>query len=341
MRVAIRVDGSVTMGTGHIMRCLALASALAPYAQVSFLCQKLSGAPIATITQHGFTCIVLPVSETETDDANSCLSHIQNVDLLIVDHYYLAKRYCSMMRKVASHIMVIDDIADRPHDCDVLLDQNLVRGYQTRYENRIPAHTTTLLGPEFALLRDEFDTISCNPEQGRVLVNYGGSDEHNLTALTVSVLSQLKVSPLHADIVVGRAYPYLPALEKQVAGLSNMTLHVQCDYMASLMSRAWVMLGSGGTTHWERCRCALPGIIITAADNQHDTTRCLDELGACQWLGDANAVSQQQLSGALEQVLLQPEVRQRMSQKAASVVPAGAGPARVVNEILQYLKRAS
>ena len=168
MRVVFRADASVTIGTGHVMRCLTLAEALRKAgAEVAFVCRELDGNLAGLIEARGFDVHVLPPLEPPTDpltwtaahwheDAAQTASFLKTrADWLVVDHFALEHRWEKEMREHANRLMVIDDLADRVHDCDLLLDQNYLQE-PARYDTLVPAHCRKLLGPAYALLRDEF-----------------------------------------------------------------------------------------------------------------------------------------------------------------------------------------
>jgi len=354
VNIIFRVDASTHIGTGHMARCLTLAKALVqapacgqPDKSVpvtcTFVCQALPGHWQSTIEQAGFDCHLLPamaINNQLEDAALTCAAFGESLpaDLLIIDHYALDETFSQAMRAQVSHIMVIDDLANRKHDCDLLLDQNLFADMATRYQGLVGPATRQLLGPQYALLRDEFYQPALPRQANRVLVSFGGADEHNLTNLTLDALLRLKESALQVDIVVGQSYPWTTALSERVATLPWVTLHIHCNYMARLMQQASIMVGSGGTTHWERCITGLPGIIITVADNQQATTRHLNMLGACNWLGDHQQIKPSQLQLAIEALQGDSLRHNNMSNTARRLVPKSAGTAWVVDEILALIR---
>jgi UDP-2,4-diacetamido-2,4,6-trideoxy-beta-L-altropyranose hydrolase len=340
MKILFRADASVRIGSGHVMRCLALAQKLTELgAECHFVCRQTDGNLHDVIRQQGYPLYILTHATDEQQDASETLQQLtQNYPLLVVDHYALAQQYCSAMRQRCEHIMVIDDLANRQHDCDMLLDQNLLPQAEQRYAQLVPAHCKILLGPRFALLRPEFYQPVKHRQPNHILISFGGSDEQNLTSLAIKALQQLKPERFTADIVIGANNPWRAAIEQQVACLPNVQLHVQCNYMATLMYRARLMLGTGGASHWERCICALPGLVVTVAENQQATTAYLDQLGACVWLGQAAEMSAEFFAEQLCYYLSQPALLDKISQSAAGVVPADAGTPLVAQQILALVR---
>ncbi len=217
----------------------------------------------------------LGVGQTQdAADSIRVLSSDRTLDWLIVDHYALDFRWESMLRRTANKILVIDDIADRQHDCDVLLDQNLYADMQTRYTGKVPTHCRLLLGPRYALLGDEFRRLhdQIKPRSGpvkRVLVFFGGIDADNYTGHAIEALSELDISDLHVDVVIGEQHPVRERIEVDCARL-GFICHIQTDKMAELMAAADLAIGAGGSASWERCCLGLPTLTLCVADNQHE-----------------------------------------------------------------------
>jgi UDP-2,4-diacetamido-2,4,6-trideoxy-beta-L-altropyranose hydrolase len=193
-------------------------------------------------------------------------------DWLVVDHYALDARWESALRQTVKQIFVIDDIADRRHDCDILLDQNFYADMGSRYSGKVPGHCRLLLGPHYALLRDEFRLLreQIKPREGpvnRIFVFFGGVDAVNYTGRTIDVLSDMKLDGLHVDVVVGMQHPFR---EKIVASCraQGFTCYVQTSRIAELMATADLAIGAGGSATWERCCLGLPTIAFSTADNQ-------------------------------------------------------------------------
>lgn len=344
MLALIRVDASIHIGSGHLMRCLTLAKALRRAGITShFLGRDLPGQLFALIAQAEFPLLVLPAKTQltaldETVEAKESLALLQHdYHLLIVDHYQLGATYSKLMRQRCQKVMQIDDLANRQLDCDLLLDQNLFFDMAKRYQQLIPASCQSMLGPHYALLRDEFYQTQAQ-HRTHLLIGFGGSDEQNLTSRALEALMILKLSDVPADIVIGANNPWRAEVEALVSRLPNALLHVQCNYMAKLMCRARLMLGSGGSSHWERCICHLPALIVTGAENQQATTAYLDQLGACIWLGQAADMTVEGFAEQLNDYLFQSDKLQQMAKVAGALVPETAGTPAVVARIIGCLR---
>jgi UDP-2,4-diacetamido-2,4,6-trideoxy-beta-L-altropyranose hydrolase len=250
------------------------------------------------------------------------------------------------MRPTCRAILQIDDLANRQYDCDVLLDQNLLPDFNTRYQALLPTQCQQLLGPSWALLRNEFSAQHpVKPRHlgpfsatvpARILVFFGGSDSQNFSALAINALQQLQERHWLADIVIGQANPHRLLLQQLCAQDRRLTLLVQTPGMAGLMAAADLMIGAGGATHWERACLGLPSIVVALADNQLATTQYLARLGACLDLGLAEQLSIEQLCNATARMLADPATRGRMSATAQQLVPAGGGTARLVQYMQQW-----
>ncbi len=196
----------------------------------------------------------------------------QKWDWLIVDHYALDARWESALRRFAGHIMAIDDIADRHHDCDVLLDQNFYIDMQERYAGKVSAQCRQLLGPRYALLRDEFRESRNQVKQRsgsvkRILVFFGGMDADNYTGRAIEALAMLEAGAWQVDVVIGMQHPCREQIEA-LCKLHGYHCHVQTKRMAELMAHADLAIGAGGSAMWERCCLGLPALSVCVADNQ-------------------------------------------------------------------------
>jgi spore coat polysaccharide biosynthesis predicted glycosyltransferase SpsG/RimJ/RimL family protein N-acetyltransferase len=178
--------------------------------------------------------------------------------------------------------MVIDDLADRQHDCDVLLDQNFYLDMDTRYVGKVPSHCQLLLGPSYALLREEFrkQRQHVQPRTGDIknlLVFFGGVDAENYTSLALEAIVASKLR-CDVDVVVGQQHPNLQDIET-FCKTHHYACHVQTHQMAALMAKADLSIGAGGTAMWERCCMGLPSVCISTADNQEQQVADLMDKG--------------------------------------------------------------
>lgn len=351
MKIAIRVDASAQIGTGHFMRCLTLADGLKLRgAQIRFVCRELpmhfrdmlaaKGMEFASLDNNASASSLDDLAHShwlgvsQIQDAQTTIQALSDRawDWIVVDHYALDSRWESMLRQAAKKVLVIDDIADRQHDCDMLLDQNFYSDMQTRYADKVSAHCRLLLGPRYALLRDEFWQLhkQIKPRSGsvkRVLVFLGGVDTDNYTGHAVEALSKINVSGLHVDVVVGAQHPCREQI-KAACAQYEFICHVQTDKMAEMMQAADLAIGAGGVATWERCCLGLPTLAICTADNQQrqvadaalEGLLCFPELN-----GDLDQAIQRHTNALIENSYL----RQLISRNSMQVVD-GRGMARVI-----------
>jgi UDP-2,4-diacetamido-2,4,6-trideoxy-beta-L-altropyranose hydrolase len=257
-------------------------------------------------------------------------------DLLIVDHYALDVRWESLLRQSVKKIMIIDDLADRQHDCDVLLDQNLNKDVDFRYKGLVPSHCQLLQGPHYALLREEFSKIHkrVNPRAGgikRILVFLGGVDIDNFTNRILETFNEIGIKEIGVDVVIGQQHPFREQIES-VCSEYGFVCHVQTDRMAELMAAADLAIGAGGSASWERCCLGLPAVLVSLASNQVGIAKELDVLGACIYLGSDKVVSMEMIREAIMDLLDHPAQLAALSEKSYSLVD-GHG----VNRVLQTL----
>lgn len=347
MKIAVRTDASVAIGTGHVTRCLTLADVLrARGAHVKFVCRDHEGNAAAQIRQRGYECHLLPNASPPADDrkpADAPHHHAwlgvdqsqdagQTLDVLdawqpdwlIVDHYAIDARWERTLRPHVGRIMAIDDLADRPHDCDVLLDQNFYSDMAQRYDALVPAHCQRLLGPAHALLRPEFLEAGRTLQRDfidvrRILVFMGGFDASNEVGKTLSAIDMLSLEDIQIDAVLGGNALHLSEVRRQCAAMPNVTLHVQTDDMAGLMTRADMAVGACGTATWERCIVGLPSMTIVLADNQRRSAHDLDAAGIVVNLGEHTDVTPATIARGLAELIVSPEQRVALSSASRAL----------------------
>lgn len=343
MRVLFRVDASVVIGIGHVMRCLTLAKALqARGAQVVFVCRELDGHQIDCI-QRDFTVLRLPAayqgetsaltpesSVSEEADFTAVLAMVGTLhfDWCVLDHYGLGLGWQQQVMQVCSRLLVIDDLPSRHKDCDLLLDQNLLSEPSGAYPGR---STRRLFGPSYSLLRDEFLSYRALPrpqQEGlpKLLVFFGGG----ASALELlRVLPVLLPLPVRLDIVISSATPERATLERMLEGQQHASLHVDTEQMAKLLHAADLYVGAGGTVTWERACLGLPGVVAALSFNQQAISSACAEWGMQDYLGLSSTVQPIDWQLTVSQLLAQPERLERMRQRALALVD-GRGVGRVV-----------
>lgn len=354
LKITFRTDASLTIGTGHVMRCLTLAMALKRKgAEVLFVSREHPGHLCEEIAALGFMVVRLPAmsghhaNETGGEvnlpahahwlgaswqhDAEETRQTINNTfstaDWLIVDHYALDARWEAALRPHTNRLMVIDDLADRTHDCDVLLDQNYSPHPTRRYEALIPPHCRRLLGPRYALLRPEFADLRrrLRDRDGsirNILVFFGGSDPGDETTKALLALRQVMAdhAELEAEIVVGAANTQAERIARLCGEFPRMSFHRQVDTMAELIHHADLAIGAGGVTSWERCALGLPALVSILAENQRAGMESLAAAGAIINLGDAAQVSGDDLARAVRELLVDPARCRSLSRQALAIM---------------------
>jgi UDP-2,4-diacetamido-2,4,6-trideoxy-beta-L-altropyranose hydrolase len=352
-----RVDASIGIGTGHVMRCLTLADAMAARGyQCTFIGRAHPGHLFDLIRQRGHEARVLPPgppldeaapaaatrhsvwlgTDWETD-ARQVLELAGRTGWLIVDHYSLDARWESNVRPICSRVLVIDDLADRSHEADMLVDQNFGRDARD-YAGRVPEQCRVLTGSSYALLRPEFARLRhvsldrrTSPELKRVLVSLGGIDVANATGRVLNALKDCRaMQGVVVDVVMGRHAPCLQQVRQQAESLPYPTrILVDVSNMGELMVESDLAIGAAGSTSWERCALGLPSVLVVLAENQRLIANALGAAGAAVITG------LDELSATLQDFLGQDlkERLDRMSHVARELVD-GEGTARVVEELV-------
>ncbi len=349
MQVIFRADASIHIGSGHIMRCLTLADGLRNKGYgITFVCRELPGNLISLIKAKSYSVYALNWQDENnifnwykdvTETINVIESNGLKTDLLIVDHYQLDSVWESAVRDYTKKIMVIDDLADRKHDCDILLDQNYYRDLNTRYHDLTPENSLKLLGPKYALLRKDFGEArkSIRNRSGEIktiLISFGGGDCYKLTLQAIKAIVKLKQSKISVDVVIGKANPYKSEIIAQCDSLAEFTLHIQTSRMADLMMKADLAIGAGGATSWERCVLGLPSILISLADNQVAICNGLAELEGAFYLGKHQDINDNILHQFLKKIVLSPNMIRNMANTCVNILDAN-GCDRLVSFLVE------
>lgn len=345
-RVAFRADASTEIGTGHVMRCLTLADTLAEGGvECHFLSRELPGNLCDRIVARGHHLhrLTAPTEGMLADpegpahsawlgvrwqvDAAVCAPILTAVapDWLVVDHYALDGRWQRVVLPKGCRLLVIDDLADRPHVADVVLDQNLGRE-PSDYDGLVPDGCIRLIGPRFALLRPEFAARRAKSlarrRDGilrRLLISMGGVDRDNATGAVLEVLARSGLPEgVEVTVILGGAAPWLDAVRDMAAAMPfACNVLVDRHDMADLLTETDLAIGAAGSSTWERCCLGVPTLIMVLADNQAGIATALDEEGIGVLLG-RNGVAgwEQRLSAALGAA--DPTALQQMSQAAAA-----------------------
>lgn len=371
MLVALRTDASLDIGAGHVMRCLTLADALAAQgAECQFICREHEGNLIQVIRSKGYVAHTLPrfvtagagvtvpssgisgagidhshwLGATPSQDAEECTRILKDLrpDWLVVDHYAIDASWERELAPFYRKLLVIDDLADRLHACDVLLDQTFGRAVGD-YRSLVPDACHLLCGSEYALLRPEFAALRSYSLQRRkkpalrdLLITMGGVDKDNTTS---QVLHALSVCVLPTDcritVVMGATAPWVEEVRELAQSMPWPTrVLVGVSDMAQLMSDSDLAIGAAGATSWERCCLGLPTIALALAPNQVNALQLLERAGML--IASSLSTIGTDLPHIISS-LFSNDVIVKVS-KQASLVADGFGCARVT-ECLQRVSR--
>jgi UDP-2,4-diacetamido-2,4,6-trideoxy-beta-L-altropyranose hydrolase len=339
--VLFRADADDRNGSGHVMRCMALAVRLrsAGYA-VHLASGELPESLEYWLDKNGLAHSTL----ADTCDAHSIrelVESLEDVQLLVVDHYGLDAVWETAIRPSVGRVWVIDDLADRHHACDVLIDPGLHDVPGSRYDGLVPTDAVQLLGPTYAFLRPEFDDIASPiPREGEVreLLIYlgGGEGIASEIATVLSAVESMKGDIPLTTVLLG-SMSNGTALRDHLAAAHPWAVVLETtDSMAELMSRADLAIGTCGTANWERCSVGLPALTVLTAENQRDDAMYLHEFGAIMHLGDAVDVSKSEWVEALKWAVTHAAALRGMSERARLLVPGWAAAWPAIKELLPH-----
>lgn len=329
INVVFRVDASRTIGSGHVMRCLTFANMLREYGvKAYFICREHNGHMAERIKAEGYTVLLLPlqndkeVSELQgkyaswlgaalINDANETTEYIQKINphWLVVDHFAIDSAWEQEVKsKTALKIMVIDGLANRKHECDILLDQTYSVQGKERWNGLVPAECKLFIGPKHAILRPEFieayrNLHRYNEKVRRIFLAFGGVDEPDATSKILEALVDLNTKDISVDVIIGASNPHRKNIVEKYANIEYVNIYVEPENIANLMVKADLAIGGGGTMMWERCLLKLPTLIISIADNQINLAKELHSIGAAVYIGDISTVTSESINFFLKELM--------------------------------------
>lgn len=360
MNIVVRVDSSFDIGAGHLMRCLTLANALRERgAHVSFVCGDSPGNQNSILRKQRYIVYELKAPPTESFSSvsvsmdgvavdwefdaqqtiQSLIGDIDKIDWLIVDHFSLDARWEAKIKDHVKKIMVIDNLADRAHNCDLLLDYEDLNGdVSDRYLDHVPERCLRLLGPRYVILRPEFakmrKIVKCrNGSIKNILIFMGSSDQLNITGQILETLVAVTVEKFHIDVVVGYINPHKVTIQHLCSKVPNATYHCQTSDMASLMARSDLMIGTAGVSIWEACCLGLPSMVIVTAKNQELATKTLATKGILTNLGVQGNLSMQNFKANIRDMFNDSSICRSQSKKAYELVD-GDGVEKIISNVL-------
>ncbi|MDR5831973.1 UDP-2,4-diacetamido-2,4,6-trideoxy-beta-L-altropyranose hydrolase [Caballeronia sp. LP006] len=356
LRVVFRVDASLLIGSGHVMRCLTLADDLRTRAaEVHFVTRAHAGHLQDVIRARGYSCHALAATSSpmrhdlqvswlgcgwhqDAVETAAVLERLGVIEWLVTDHYAIDAAWERAMRPDAARILAIDDLADRPHDCDLLLDQNVLDAGSSRYSDLVPGHCVRLLGPRYALLRPQFahERNTQMPDAGsdsRLLVFFGGVDATNETGKFLDAWCDSRPAGYVADVLVGIANPRRGDIEAMASRMAGVRVLGYVGEMAPLMARSIYAFGASGSTVWERFCVGLDSCITSVADNQRQIAQSLVALDLADYAGSWEATDARTYAMALDALDSRLQKRMERRRKIMQIVD-GEGTRRVASLML-------
>lgn len=361
--VCFRVDASVNIGIGHFMRCLTLANSISHMGgKCRFVCRFLTDNLYSLLSKNNHEVVVLQSKDTKAItsclfhkdwlgvnvlfDANETLSVASDIvwDWFVVDHYGIDERWEERISQISHNILVIDDLADRKHRCDILLDQTLGRR-EEEYQHLVPESATILTGAKYAILRPEFShwrdySLSRRKDSKlqEILISMGGTDLYNATETLLSILNKITFpNEVRITIVLGASSKNIERIKAlSIKSSLVVKLIIDCDNMAELMSESDFIIGSAGTTSWERCCLGVPSCMVVMADNQQLIASHLSDVGASIFLGDIRKLKDTtEFYNKLSNLINDSDPLKNIGIQAAKVTQ-GEGVLLVTNMLMGY-----
>jgi UDP-2,4-diacetamido-2,4,6-trideoxy-beta-L-altropyranose hydrolase len=301
-KIIIRVDASLKMGIGHVMRCLSLAEQLTINGNiVEFICRNHNGNLIEQIISKGFVVKILEMpfvkepddklqhakwlGVSQKKDAKDTINFLKETpyDLLIVDHYGIDIEWENKVNDYTKSLFVIDDLADRAHNCNFLLDQTYGKSEEI-YKKLVPEKCELMLGSKYAMLRPEFSywrqssiKRRKNINLNNILITMGGNDPKNYTTEIIKKIDCCQLSwDTKITVIMGPNSLNIDSV-KTIAAASRYNVEVLINVvdMAEIMANADLSIGASGSSTWERCCLGLPAIQICVATNQEISSKIL------------------------------------------------------------------
>lgn len=353
-RVFVRADASASLGTGHIIRCLSLCNELENFVEeIIFVYYTLTDFLKEEIKRRKYTLekVDSDYPSGSLENAEDLIQKVSNIkgttqdDLLIIDHYEIGEIWENKVNPFFKKIVVIDDLANRSHYCDFLLDTNFHEMNEKRYLTLLPSNTVKLFGPKYSLLREEFRTlryseefrINKNPNEIRIFVCFGGTDPTQETLKVLQVLDDVKgiknVKKFSVVTVMGASNPMIEQVKEQYGNKENFKILVQPDSIGKEMLKSDLGICSGGSLTWERYCMGLPALSIAVAKNQVQIAEYGELLGIDEYLGESSSVSSTELKERLLKIMnYTSDVWTSRSEKAIKIVD-GLGVKRVCDRI--------
>ena len=354
MLVVFRVDSSHQIGIGHLMRCLTLATALREQgATCEFICRSHAHNSIDLIKQEHFRVYELPqgIEPTAPDclgvapviDATETLAIIKSFsgvpDWLIVDHYGIDRGWEQIVRPFVKRIFVIDDLANCPHECDVLLDQNYFEVGANPYEKLVPSQCNLLLGSSYVILNSQYhqyaekrNTFSKSVKN--ILVSFGSSDLQNLTGKILESVTSAALPPVNLDVVVGLLNPHKESIRNIVKQQKNILLHENICCLANLVAKADLAIGAAGISTWERCYLGVPTLVISNIPNQVPHCLLLHQSGYIKYIH--KPLDDISLLTEIKNLIFNEELRRSMYDLCIQLID-GKGTKRVIDVMMSNL----
>lgn len=331
-----RVDASIAIGTGHLMRCLALAQAWQDGGGEAIFITACESVPLRQrLRDEGFQIIEIGKTYPDSEDWKTTKSVLDSYpsSWVVLDGYHFDPAYHQIIQEERHPLLVIDDMAHLDHyHADIVLNQNI---HAEKLDYSYDPDTQLLLGPDYVLLRREFWSWRRwereIPVVGRkVMITMGGSDPDNQTLKAIQALQQISIDNLEVVVIMGASYPYYDEIRLAIKQVPfDIQLIQNTSNMPELMAWADVAVSAGGSTCWELAFMALPSLMIILAKNQQETVKRLSDKGIFQNLGKSNNVRISEFNLSLSGLLNSYDVRLKMSERGRRLID-GYGVKRVL-----------
>ncbi len=351
--ILIRTDADTDIGSGHCMRCLALAQTLDRHGvDISFVMSFPSDAVIRRLTSERMNVIPTTFQRGSKADAEAVIKLFRTIGAagIILDGYTFNTPYQKYLRDAGVSFLFIDDMGYGNHYyADFIVNQNL-HAHQDMYRNREP-ETVLLLGTRYTLLRNEF--LRLNNKNGKtpaavtnVLVTLGGSDPNNVTLKVIRALKTIRHLSLSVKIIAGMSNPHIESLKIAIDSIGStaeesyptenhvMEILKNADNMPLMMTGADIAVSAGGSTCWELAYMGLPALLIVVADNQIPIADSLQKKGIARNLGWHGNLTDNDVARGLCHMIDSQSERQRMGLRGKQLID-GNGANRIANAIIR------